>query len=205
MIDEKCSKCNQQGHFYVNGVPLCFKHEITDYYKHNLGCLEAYLDSFVERLERFGELDKEEIEFLRVVKEEIPEMVEEFPVLFEELNKNQITWENLEETNKLEKSNSKITLLKKEINKLYEQNNYDELSKKLLEFLKEVLTSAMQSKINTKKLNEELYWLRYNFIEDKDEDSFVVSDDFLEINSIFLGNPDYSEVLQKINSFLNKD
>ena len=88
MLNEKCSKCNQQGHFYVNGVPLCFKHEITDYYKDNLGCLEAYLDSFVEKLEKYGKLDKEEVEFLEALKTEMPETIEEFPVLFHELGKN---------------------------------------------------------------------------------------------------------------------
>lgn len=39
------------------------------------------------RLDKYGKLDKEELEFLKVLKIEIPEMVNEFPILFDELKK----------------------------------------------------------------------------------------------------------------------
>jgi len=87
MIGKKCSICGEKGHFYVNGIPLCIKHEITEYYKNHVGCLEAYLDSFIDRLQKYGKLDKEEIEFLKILKIEMPEMVNEFPILFDELKK----------------------------------------------------------------------------------------------------------------------
>lgn len=114
-----------------------------------------------------------------------------------------ILWESLKEVKILEEKNKNISLLKKEIDNLYNKNKFKELSLKLLEFFKEVLLTAGNNYSNKEELSEDLYWFRYNFIEDEDEDSFVVSDDFLEINSEFSGNPNYSKMITKINLILN--
>lgn len=85
MISKKCSICGKEGNSYVNGIPLCLSHEIKKYWKHSKGCLETHLDYFIERLEKRGKLDKDEITFLKEIKSQMPEIVDEFPVLFKKV------------------------------------------------------------------------------------------------------------------------
>lgn len=68
--------------------PLCEVCSFRETWLHSKECLETYLDSFVERLNKYQSLSKKELDFLKVVKKEMPKMVEEFPVLFNELNKD---------------------------------------------------------------------------------------------------------------------
>lgn len=65
--------------------PLCEICSFKETYSHSEDRLIFHLKSFVERLEKYGKLDEDEINFLKIVKKEMPEIVKEFPTLFEEL------------------------------------------------------------------------------------------------------------------------
>ena len=75
---ETCYKCKRKVYFYLEGIPICAKHIITDYYSKNKGCMEAYLDC----LEHSENVGKKEIPFLREVKKKYPYVVNLFPKLF---------------------------------------------------------------------------------------------------------------------------
>ena len=69
---------------------------------------------------------------------------------------------------------------------------------KILCFLREILITATDNYAKKDELNDELYWLRYSFV-DKDEDSFLLD----EVSTIFFEfqtNPKYKELIKKIDS-----
>lgn len=87
MVEEKCYICNTDIYGYYNGKPICLKHYIEEYWKNERECLESYLDTIVDRLNKYNKLDKDELELLSVLKKEMPEIVKEFPILFNEIDK----------------------------------------------------------------------------------------------------------------------
>ena len=88
MINKKCSICDKRFWCYVNGKPVCLKHYVGKYikedYKKGNKCLEVDLDEMIECLKN-RKLDKNELAFLKEIKIQIPEIVEEFSFLFEKL------------------------------------------------------------------------------------------------------------------------
>ena len=91
-----------------------------------------------------------------------------------------IRWQNLSETKKLERRNKRIISLKREIENCLKEKDYKNLSLKILCFLREILITATDNYAKKDELNDELYWLRYSFV-DKDEDSFLLD----EVSTIF--------------------
>ena len=113
-----------------------------------------------------------------------------------------IKWQNLSETKKFERQNKRISSLKREIEDCLKKKDYKNLSLKILCFLREILITATDNYAKKDELNDELYWLRYSFV-DKDEDSFLLD----EVSTIFFEfqtNPKYKELIKKIDSIKNK-
>ena len=109
-----------------------------------------------------------------------------------------IKWQNLSETKKFERQNKRISSLKREIEDCLKKKDYKNLSLKILCFLREILITATDNYAKKDELNDELYWLRYSFV-DKDEDSFLLD----EVSTIFFEfqtNQKYKELIKKIDS-----
>ncbi len=116
--------------------------------------------------------------------------------IISDFSKN-INWKNLPQVNILEKRNKKIIKLKREIERFNEKEEYEKLSLKLINFLKEVLVTANKNYSKQKELFDELYWFRYSFV-DKEEDSLLLD----EISNIFFefqSDPNYDELIKKID------
>jgi len=88
MAEKKCSICGKHFWCFVNKEPICLKHYVEKYvkedYKKGNKCLEIDLDEMIDCLKK-RKLDKNELAFLREIKIQIPELINEFPVLFEKL------------------------------------------------------------------------------------------------------------------------
>ena len=116
--------------------------------------------------------------------------------IISDFSKN-INWKNLPQVNILEKRNKKIIKFKREIERFNEKEEYEKLSLKLINFLKEVLVTANKNYSKQKELFDELYWFRYSFV-DKEEDSLLLD----EISNIFFefqSDPNYDELIKKID------
>jgi len=83
--NKECSKCSRAVFSYVNGTALCAKHIVSEYYKHSQGCLETVLDNLVQDLHAGKSLSAAEMELLKQVRRQLPNVAEQFPVLMEKI------------------------------------------------------------------------------------------------------------------------
>ena len=81
----KCYKCGNTSYAVVNGKPLCIKHFVEEYYGKNKGCLESYLDSLIDDIDKGRKLTEDEVKLLKEIKNQLPGIAEEFPRLFKGL------------------------------------------------------------------------------------------------------------------------
>ncbi|MFB6246308.1 MAG: hypothetical protein ABEI74_01810 [Candidatus Pacearchaeota archaeon] len=116
------------------------------------------------------------------------------------MSSNSINWNAFEEIKNLENANNRINSLKKEIDLVIDNKNRQRLSKKALDLLEEILTSSGKNYPNKEDLWEDVYWLRYAFVElDEDHDEWpIIDDEVMEIFFDFQSDISYRKLLGKI-------
>ncbi len=82
---EKCSKCNGEVYSSINGIPFCAKHYVENYRK-DKRFLQYQLEKFLDYFSRDVKFDENEKELLKEIKKQFPEVVENYSILFDDLN-----------------------------------------------------------------------------------------------------------------------
>lgn len=82
--DKKCNICDNKADYVVNSNFYCIKHYVSEYYRDNIPCLMTQLDMLIDELDNGKKLSDDEEKFLRTIEKELPEVVDEFPRIFEE-------------------------------------------------------------------------------------------------------------------------
>ena len=84
MESEKCSRCNNEIYGSINGIFFCAKHYVENY-KKDRRFLDYKLNQLLDYFSREQPLTEKEKEFLREVKKQFPEVVDEYLILFESI------------------------------------------------------------------------------------------------------------------------
>jgi len=80
-----CVKCGKEVYSSIDGVFFCTKHYVENYGR-DKRFLGAELNKFLDYLSRESKFTVKEKEFLKEVKRQFPEVVEEFHILFKNLS-----------------------------------------------------------------------------------------------------------------------